>query len=899
MLDSRYQEAKEEFLRFLPKTRLFTDYFHTLAYGSDASFYRLVPKIVLFADNGYEVEQIIKVAHRLQLPITFRAAGTSLSGQAISDSILVIISDEWRSYSISSDATTISLQPSLIASDVNGYLAPYSKKIGPDPASIDSAKIGGIAANNASGMCCGVSDNSYKTLQSIKIILADGTHIDTANEKSKEEFAKTHKDFLEQITTLKDAVKADAVLFEKIQRKFKIKNTCGYALNALVDFEDPFEIIAHLMIGSEGTLGFINEITYKTVVEHPYKASALMLFDTLQDACKSATILKTSQSEHTYAAELMDTAALRSVDKIKSDEEKTALLVETRASDQESLQNNIQQITTALSHIKDDIEFYDDEAIYKEFWKIRKGLFPTVGANRLIGTTVIIEDVAFKIDDLANGTQELQQLLQKYSYHEAIIFGHALEGNLHFVFTQDFSSQEEIARYEAFMSEVADLVATKYQGSLKAEHGTGRNMAPFVALEWGEDAFSLMQKIKQIFDPKGILNPDVIISKDKNIHLKNFKPMPQADAIVDKCIECGFCEATCPSKNLTLTPRQRIILTREIAATNDETLKKSYIYSGVETCATCSLCSLRCPVGIDTGKLTKSLRSRAIKSWQKSIASFASKNYPLITSMARFGLKINEQQPLFDYLPKSNSFGGKVTTHTSQEKIVYFSTCINRAFGVAKGDDDVRVLQEVIEKLCAKANIEIIYPREIDRLCCGMPFSSKGYNEEAQIKATELKEALMEATQSGRYPVLCDMSPCTKTMVENYGELFTIYEPIGFIDKYLSSRLSIEKIDEPIAIHITCSTKKMRLDALFIKIAQLLSDEVIVPQSVSCCGFAGDRGFVYPKLNQSALKNLKNELPDSVTLAFSTSKTCEIGLKKHSGRNYKSIFYLLDSCVKS
>ena len=141
---------------------------------------------------------------------------------------------------------------------------------------------------------------------------------------------------------------------------------------------------------------------------------------------------------------------------------------------------------------------------------------------------MIIEDVAFPIERLAEATLDLQKLLREHGYHEAIIFGHALDGNLHFVFTQDFGNAAEIERYRRFMDEMCAMVVEKYDGSLKAEHGTGRNIAPFVELEWGAQAVAAMRRIKALFDPQGLLNPGVILNADPLAHLKDLKPLPAA-----------------------------------------------------------------------------------------------------------------------------------------------------------------------------------------------------------------------------------------------------------------------------------------------------------------------------------------------------------------------------------
>ncbi len=944
MLEGKYQDFYNQIINKISKENIFTDKLHTLAYGTDASFYRLIPKIVIKTDRASEVEEIIKLSNQMDLTITFRAAGTSLSGQAISDSILIITSRKFTNFKIADDKSTISLEPALTGQQVNNLLAPYGKKIGPDPASINAAMIGGIAANNASGMCCGISQNSYKTLKSMKLIFGDGTKLDTACNESKKAFKQSHGEFLTDLKKLSDDTKSNEDLRAKIERKFKIKNTCGYSLNALIDFDDEFEILQHLIIGSEGTLAFIEEITYYTVEDYKDKASALIYFKDVKEACSAVTKLKLAKDANTInveAVELMDRAGLASIENDESmpeyiktfDENVTALLIETRAINDKNLDTQISQIEELLQEfsVVRDIYFTKDVEEYTLYWKIRKGLFPAVGAVRETGTTVIIEDVAYPIECLAEATLELQDLFKKHGYTEALIFGHALEGNFHFVFTQDFAIQEEVDRYDAFMNDVVNSVAVKYQGSLKAEHGTGRNMAAFIEVEWGNDAYLMMKKIKELFDPKSLLNPGVIINDDAQAHLKNLKAMPATNEIVDKCIECGFCEPTCPSNDLTLTPRQRIVLNREISyqesiGNHEEAkeLKDLYQYDGIETCATCSLCSSACPVKIDTGSLTKHLRAEQISSSGKSIANFVANNFSTTLKGVRFGLHsanfihkvlgtasmesvCNTFRDLSKgkipkwsaTMPKATNINLNFEQKVSDKKVVYFPSCITRSMGLDDLSKEEKQLFDVTVELLQKAGFQIVFPQDLPNLCCGMPFSSKGFNDAANTKSAQLEDALLNASEFGTYPILCDTSPCTKKMLESFSHSdLDIYEPIEFALEFLSKDLEFTPIKEPITIHTTCSSRKMGLETKFKKLAQLCSNEVIIPADVQCCGFAGDRGFNFPELNKSALRNLNTQIKGA-KYAFSTSKTCEIGLSDESGLDYNSIFYLINKVTKS
>jgi len=941
MLANAYQALQLELEKFLPAQRIISDPLRTLAYGTDASFYRLIPKLVVDVVDEDEAQQVIQLCAQHNTPLTFRAAGTSLSGQAVSDSVLLRLGLEgWNQYWINEDASEIRLQPGIIGAQANRYLAPFGKKIGPDPASINAAKIGGIAANNASGMCCGTAQNSYQTLRAMRLILADGTVLDTADAASRTAFNTRHGELLQQLSQLAAETKANTTLAERIRHKFKIKNTTGYSLNALIDFDDPFEILQHLMIGSEGTLGFIAEISYQTVEEHAHKASSMVYFPDIRHACEAVAVLK---SQPVAAVELIDRAGLRSVagkpgmpDFLDSlPPEAAALLIETRAAEAALLHEQAEQIVAAINTIKTlrPVEFTDKIEHYSQYWAMRKGLFPAVGAVRKTGTTVIIEDVAYPVPVLADATLDLQALFRQHGYHEAIIFGHALEGNLHFVFTQDFSQPEEVERYRRFMDDVCTMTVDRYDGSLKAEHSTGRNMAPFVEMEWGQDAFALMQRIKALFDPNGILNPGVILNDDAQCHLKNLKALPPADPLVDKCIECGFCEPVCPSREVTLTPRQRIVGLRELsrraaAGESAEQLSTLFQYQAVATCAADSLCSLSCPVGIDTGKMMKTLRARQAGKTAHKIGNWAAGHYGGLTTATRWGLgavdlahrtvgrkaltalsngagKVSGGRlpSWHSYLPtqakriktaRNNSPINSANNSTERPKVVYFPSCASQAMGPARGDPEQRGLIEVTTAVLQKAGFDVIYPAHGTGLCCGQPFDSKGLTAPAEAKRAELEAALLKASQQGQYPIVFDTSPCA--FRTRNGTSLQVYDIAEFIHDVLLERLEITPVPETVALHPTCSTIKMGLTEKLKAIAERCAATVVMPEDINCCGWAGDKGFTHPELNAAALRPLKNALPDECQSGYSTSRTCEIGLSLHSGRYYHSILYLLDRC---
>jgi D-lactate dehydrogenase len=936
-LPGAYKEFHQRIIAVLPAERILCGPFTNLALGDDASYYRLVPKIVVKAKTPDEVAMLLRTATELKVPVTFRAAGTSLSGQAVSDSVLIYLSGNWRGLNIHDGARSISLEPGVIGGEANFQLAPFGKKIGPDPASINAAMIGGIAANNASGMCCGTAENSYKTVESMKLVFVDGTTLDTADKASRERFKDSHGGLLAELAALRDEIRADVALAQRIRHKFKIKNTTGYGLNSFVDHDDPFDILLHLMVGSEGTLAFIREVTYRTVVEHPHKASALIIYPSIENACKATMALK---SGPVSAVELMDRASLRSVEDkpgmptfLKGlSPQAAAILVETRAADKAGLMGQIQAVQEVLAGIESvfPCTFVDAREDYEKLWNIRKGLFPSVGGARRLGTSVVIEDVVFPIEHLAEGTVELQKLMQKNGFPEGIIFGHALEGNLHFVFCPDFGSPEMVADYQSLMDAVATMVVGKYDGSLKGEHGTGRNMAPFVEMEWGKQAYGFMVRLKAAFDPENLLNPGVILNDNPRVHLENLKPMPKVSPLVDRCIECGFCESICPSRTLTSTPRQRITLQRHMGqlaleqkVSELQRFREEYDYFGNQTCAADGLCATVCPVSVDTGDFTKAYRHKENTPRAVTIAQWVADHYGLVARAVGRGLKAVDgihgllgsgtMDVLVQFLRKLS--GGRIplwtkwmptgvtppsfvnTVQGRGRHVVYFPSCVVRTMGSARQDPDQRAVFEATLSLLRKAGFDVLFPARVTELCCGMTFGSKGFFEQAEQKVRELERELRAVSRNGEIPILCDTSPCVYTMRSKIEPDLKMYEPVEFIHDHLLDKLAFTPSPETVTLHVTCSSVKMGLAAKFRTVAQACAKTVVVPHGVGCCGFAGDRGFNYPELNAAALADLRPQVPVEAKAGFSNSRTCEIGLSLHGGIPYQSIVYLVDACT--
>lgn len=934
-----------------------TDLTTRVALASDASFYHLLPQAVAQPVSEAEIVRLFAFSQQHEMPLTFRAAGTSLSGQAVTSGLLVDLSRHWRRAEILDAGARIKAQPGVVGGHLNALLRSHQRKIGPDPASINACMLGGILANNASGMCCGVAHNAYHTLASLRFVLPSGQIFDSGAAGEAERFARECPELAQGLLALRQEIQANPALSQRIRDKYQRKNTTGYSLNAFLDFETPLDIFSHLLIGSEGTLAFISEASLNTLPDLPYKYTGLLVFASVQAACEAIEPLNASGAK---ALELMDRASLRAIETQTSldwlpslPETAAALLLEYQAESPAALARDIEaagQCLQSLTLLRPAL-LTDKPQEQAMLWKIRKGLFPSVGAIRAQGTTVIIEDIAVKVSDLAEAVSALQALFVRHGYAEGIIFGHARDGNLHFVITQSFNSPEQTARYQAFMADLVALVVGRFQGALKAEHGTGRNMAPFVESEWGPEAYAIMKQLKALVDPAHLLNPGVILNPDPLAHVQALKTLPVVESEVDRCIECGFCEKNCPSRDLTLTPRQRIVLRREMArleANPAQTpaqkqalleLQADYRYAGLETCATDGLCALACPVAIDTGQLVKRLRAQSHSPASQDRAETLARHFGALEKALGIGLKLGQSShhalgsqrinrllqnrlfkqtvgqlldlpawppewpspaPRFE-MPALDSSPADLRAENADW--VYYASCITRKMGYL----DRPAVPEVLMRLADKAGIclKVVGQNQ----CCGLPFGSKGYHQAGALLLNQSIETLWTAAKAGIRPIVVDNSPCTWQLLSNSEwltpdnrarfERLRIVDSVVFSQEVLLPRLKPVPLPRSVVVHPVCSIQKMGLEGPLKAIVSACAEQAEVPLNAGCCGFAGDRGYLVPELTASATVAEADEVrAGQFEGHYCSSRTCELGLERATDQAWVSYLYLLAEAVQ-
>jgi D-lactate dehydrogenase len=906
------EPLRSQLVEALGADRVLTRATDLVMYASDASPYRQIPKAVAMPRDVDDVVRLLAFARERSAPLVFRAGGTSLNGQAQTDSVMVDVRRHWQRARVLDDGAAVRVKPGIVVGHVNRLLARHGRKLGPDPASSDIACVGGVIANNSGGMRCGVVADSYRTVRSLKLVLANGAVIDTADADAEEQFAAAAPELARGLVEIRDELRADRELAERVARKFEIKNTMGYRLCAFLDADEPLEIFRRLVIGSEGTLAFVAEAVFDTVPFGRHATMSLAFFSDLDAAAGAVgeiVACGASATELMIAPTLIAAAYNMPGTPERWKElppESAALLIEFRSDDPDAFDEPERAALEILgrSELVEQARFSRDPEEIEMLWRVREGMQGFIAAMRPPGVSLIIEDVCVPPARLAEAARDLQALLGKHGFLPGLA-GHASAGNLHFLLTPNFGEDGDLDRYDAFMQELADLIVDKYDGSLKAEHGTGVNMAPHVEREWGAKATELMWRVKRLADPDSILAPGVILNRDPRVHLRNLKSTPEIEDVATKCIECGFCEPVCPSRNVTTTPRQRIVLRREMARQEPGSpvlgaLLQQYEYDAIETCAADGSCMHACPVAIDTGKLVKELRVRAHGSREERAAREVAARYGAVERAGRAGVRLGGRAARLWRSSIPQAAPELPFTVREGAAAVYLPSCINRIFGNAPGAPARPSLPQALVAVSMRAGMPLWIPDDVTGHCCGLPWSSKGYQSGHELMSSRTSSALARWTDDGSLPVVSDATSCTHALVaDGTAGGVEVIDSIAWVHDRLLERLEVSRKLPSVVLHPTCSSRHLGLSAKLAAIAARISDDVVVPATAGCCGMAGDRGYLHPELPASALRDVTRELEGrSFDACVSSNRTCEVALAQVTGRSYESFVLALEQLTR-
>ncbi|MGJ6981071.1 FAD-binding and (Fe-S)-binding domain-containing protein [Aestuariimicrobium soli] len=901
----------------LGERRVRTSALDVLTAAVDASHFLLTPSASLVVRDADDVAAVLGIATARRTPVTFRSGGTSLSGQGQSAGLLVDVRRGFRSFELLDDAAQrVRIGPGMTVREVNTRLARHGRKLGPDPASEVACTIGGVVANNSSGMTCGTTQNSYETIDSLVVVLASGTVVDTGAVDANDLLADREPALFDLLLRLTDEARRPDLAAE-IRRQFATKNTMGYGLNSLLDHDSPAKVLEHLMVGSEGTLGFVASTVFRTVPVLPHVATGLLTFGSLHEATQALPELKATGPA---VIELLDEASLTVCrhDPAHADllpaasPGEAALLVEYQAAEADELAG-------LLEGAGNPRQYTADAARRAGLWSLRKGLYAKVAGARPSGTTALLEDIAVPVPDLARVCAHLTTLCGDRLGQTPVIFGHAKDGNIHFLVTEDFRQPDAVGRQRQFTEGLVDLVLGA-GGTLKAEHGTGRIMAPFVERQYGTELHGMMRSIKGALDPVGILNPGVVLTDDPEIHLKDFKQTPTVTEEVDRCVECGYCEPVCPSQFLTLTPRQRIVAQRAIAdaeASGDHALaarlRVDQTYPVTETCAVDGMCQTTCPVGINTGDLVRHLRREQTNPVEEAGWRMAAQAWGSFTTVASVGMTVadrlpapavslplraaravlgSERVPLLG--PDLPAGGARRRPRPEPSPdVVMVPACVGTMFG---GGDVAGSTQRLLERL----GVRVLVPDEVASLCCSTPWKSKGHQAGQRVMDERLVRSLTAATRGGRLTVISDAASCTEGMkvaAESLGAELDIVDAVAFIGERAGELPTGRRAGRAL-LHPTCATTQLGINDDLRALAGLVAEEVVVPDAWRCCGFAGDRGMLHPELTEAATRDTVNELGDqSFDLYLSANRTCELGMGRALGVEFEHVLVALDRAL--
>jgi FAD/FMN-containing dehydrogenase/Fe-S oxidoreductase len=632
------------------KGELLFDEITRAIYSTDASVYSQKPLAVAYPSDSDDIETIVRFCSDNRTALTVRAAGTSLAGQVVTSGIIADISRHMTGIiELNAEESWVRVQPGVVLDELNMFLKPYSLFFGPETSTSNRCNIGGMVGNNACGSHSLVYGSTREHLLEVTCILSDGT-IATFGDIDRKELEEKCS-----LTNLEGAIYrnikeilSDRANIESIRNDFpdpaiKRRNT-GYPLDILADTnlfnpisDKPFNL-SKLIAGSEGTLAIAISIKLNLVpLPLPEKAIICLHLKERDEAFRANLI---ALAHYPVAVEMIDSRIIKLTENNLSQrnnrffitgEPGAILIIEFTG---HTKQETEKKCTALIKELRDRGYGYSYPIItgndIGRVWELRKaGLGVLSNMKGDARPVSLIEDTAVKPEDLPEYMNELTSLLSAHG-KDAVLHAHIGTGELHVRPILNLKEKGEVDLFRQIGLESARLVK-KYRGSISGEHGDGRLRGEFIPLILGEHNFSLINQVKEAWDPLNILNPGIKVNNvpmntflrydtsvvvDEPETIFNFSSTDGIIRAAEKCNGSGDCRKSvviggtmCPSFMATnderLSTRARANILRQFlpGRADRNGWDKPEIYEILDLCLSCKGCKAECPSGVDIAKM--------------------------------------------------------------------------------------------------------------------------------------------------------------------------------------------------------------------------------------------------------------------------------------------------------
>ena len=869
-------------------------------YSFGASIYKIKPKCVVFPKDKHDVSETLKFAHRNNIPVTARGACTSLAGQAVGSGIIIDFTKYLNRIVDYSGGDSVIVQPGVVYGSLNKYLAKYGMFFPPDPSSGDYCTIGGMIAGNSGGPHSVKYGSVSDWCDELEVVMSDGSIVRLGPDPSIEPIS----------AALSDLFRENARNIEKYAPKVR-RTSSGYNVAGAAGRGTPD--LVKLIIGSEGTLAVVTEAKLRLAPLPKSSASVMIILKEISELADAISGLQPAQPS---AIEFMDESFIKlareaepSVKPMLPKGAKGALLADLEGADDADIDLRISMIKNAAAVAKEPDE-------RDRLWALRRAAVPIM--NRVKGKKrpiPFIEDAIVPPENLDEFVMGAYAIFGHYGV-EACVYGHAGDGNMHIRPLMDMKDKADLVKMDNMADDFYRMVIS-IGGSISAEHGDGILRAPYVKKQFGP-LYQMFRAIKDIFDPKGILNPGKKIGKEEKVaHDLVYDAGTKyvvtgtvfdSEAVreeVERCHACGLCRNTCPVNAVLpqefASPRAKAavikgIMTGELDA---KLLKDPAIKGLLDLCINCRSCRVECPTGADMSQVCSMAKEIYVKEWGVGFSQSALEKVRLLCSIPAkmpglakillgsapgkflselmFGLDSRRSLPV----PSGRALPvGKSGGALAARKAVYFTGCYVDLFNAeGEGAAVIKVLQ--------KNNVSVILAGQ---RCCGMPGISSGNIAGTKKEISANIRELYEKVKAG-YDVITSCPSCGLALKEDYPRLLSTPEAVLIsqntydIHEYLwillnegGMNTNFKSSNKAVVFHTPCHLKAQEIGGLQESLVQLIPGISIIRIDDSCCGMAGTFGLKNENYDLSAsiggklFEGIKSSGADYVVTACGSCK---------------------------